>query len=591
VDNIQNNPRSKIERLYNAIRAEGTSDSDTSIVLVQLYYLASVLPLEAINHFLVELDTGERTAILKQSLTTEISSSHIWVESFVQRCSLLNSGLLQMLLENMTQEEFPNKQLAQILLDTIQKRRGKSGGCLTGSTTEIAGLCRKIIEKNASPQRSLYVGTAATAQVLTSADSNSLYEQIGSPALHQELSAALFGIAGITLDHRITSQIGVIGQDARNFECGYLADVWGAKQRAPQSIITHFPNLRSEVARLETMLDRVQGRITCVIPAGWLFATAGDDYRFKQYLIKEGLIEAVVQLPERLLSMTSLAPHIVILNTEKRSSTIQFINSSSEEFYRDLTRTERSLTGIDKIVDLYGSQDESIFHTYKTMEELLDNNCNLDVKRNLKSSQMEAVKSLLLDYETETLGDMVDILRCQAIKSISEPSAEHSEFKEVSPANINEYGMITADNDYKLSIVGIGDLNQAEKQRLKANDILFVIKGSVGRCAVVPGDCEGFIANQSFVILRLLPGAPMSPVLLFRYLRSPWGQNLIDNFGSGATVKMMKMADLKKLTVLVPDKKDQDEIEANQKQVEKLIRQKEQLENQISADLNQYWAV
>ena len=180
----------------------------------------------------------------------------------------------------------------------------------------------------------------------------------------------------------------------------------------------------------------------------------------------------------------------------------------------------------------------------------------------------------------------MDFFRAQAIKS----QEEGVEVKEANPADIENTGFI--EEPKKRIFFSESDFNTYAKQKLYPNDIVLAIKGSVGRVGMIPEDFKGdWIAGQSYVILRLKKGSEIiDPIVLYRYLASDLAQAQLLSKAAGATVKLIKMNDVKSMRVIVPSLEEQKEIVNNQREIESLYEQLDNTQEKIDKLRSAYWS-
>jgi len=95
------------------------------------------------------------------------------------------------------------------------------------------------------------------------------------------------------------------------------------------------------------------------------------------------------------------------------------------------------------------------------------------------------------------------------------------------------------------------------RSRIKEEDLLISVKGTIGRTAVV---CKGFVGNISRDIARIRLCKIVSPYFLRNYFESGQGQRLIDKATVGTTRKELSIKTLRKLHVPVPSESEQREI-------------------------------
>jgi type I restriction enzyme M protein len=100
--------------------------------------------------------------------------------------------------------------------------------------------------------------------------------------------------------------------------------------------------------------------------------------------------------------------------------------------------------------------------------------------------------------------------------------------------------------------------NKNKGQFLRPDDIVLIIKGSVGKVGIVPQGAPppgpgGWVAGQSGIILRVNERSTIEPKVLAMELRSPFGQELLKTVSSGATIPLIQLKELLRLQVPVPD--------------------------------------
>lgn len=101
----------------------------------------------------------------------------------------------------------------------------------------------------------------------------------------------------------------------------------------------------------------------------------------------------------------------------------------------------------------------------------------------------------------------------------------------------------------RFSLLGAG--------KIKSGDILFCLRGSLGKVASVGSLSEGAIAS-SLVIIR--PKSKITPEYLLLYLKSRLCKNMIDLYSNGAAQPNLSAASLKKFVIPVPSISTQNNI-------------------------------
>ena len=91
-------------------------------------------------------------------------------------------------------------------------------------------------------------------------------------------------------------------------------------------------------------------------------------------------------------------------------------------------------------------------------------------------------------------------------------------------------------------------------QVLKRGDIVFAIKGSVGKVGIMNDDYSvKVIAGQSMVIIRPRSGLMEEAVYLHQYLRTNLIQTKIKRLSVGQVIQNLKIKDIENLWILSPN--------------------------------------
>lgn len=392
--------------------------------------------------------------------------------------------------------------------------------------------------------------------------------------------------------HAISENDMAIFHPETPFEAAILSEPFGVAKYKPLLSSNKYSRLSSELVQAEALMKRVDGRIACLVRTGLLSMTSGDDAAFKQALLKAGLLEAVIQLPERLLSVTAIPVAIMVINTRGGFDQVTMIDASSADFYTDASRSERTLTNTQTILALLAGE-HSTFKESIAAEMLLNASANIHVNRYVKTEKQKKADQHLSQYELVHLQDIAEVRVCQMIKSIPEGDiAEDSEkIQQISQQNINRMGQIDTQTT-KTIVPEESQENRINNQILQHGDILFSTKGIIGICGLVKAPAVGMIPNQSFVIIRLRnnPYYP-SPKALFLYLRSALCSTLLDAQVTGAAMKVIKTQDMKMLKIPVITHDEQQALEQEYQSLLQLDEQRQALEAEINAGLNRIWPV
>lgn len=138
-----------------------------------------------------------------------------------------------------------------------------------------------------------------------------------------------------------------------------------------------------------------KGRMGIVVPNGVLFR-GGKDRDILKGIIKDDLVEAIIELPSSLFYETGIPPIILILNKNKmksRQNEILCVHAS-QDYERSKFRNKLRKEDISKIISVYENwTDQDDFSTIVNKATLVEN--DFDLGRILKDTKFEQRISLL----------------------------------------------------------------------------------------------------------------------------------------------------------------------------------------------------
>lgn len=349
----------------------------------------------------------------------------------------------------------------------------------------------------------------------------------------------------------------------------------------------------SDVLHIRHILAQTKRRAIVIVSNALLFRTAAGEKSLKVDLLTHQLLKTVISFPNFLLPIASVPFSIFMFDKEDAAlNKLLFVDLSSENFFIPKNRQEKigseryKLTNLDTIVNLVSERKTTKYSYLADYQECVTNDYDLSVKRYVLSTKHKEITSLIKKGKSVKLSDIATITRAQAIPSVENGNS----FFEVGNRDIELTGYIRTPN--KTIFVDEKFLHQAENQKLQQGDILLCIKGQIGVVGIVSDDCgNNWIAGQSYVIIRLVENAYIdNPIVLYRYLKSPFGQLLVNANASGAAVSFIQIDSIKNLKILVSSGKEQQEIIKTHKKVVELYKQIELIENEIEVLNNLHWS-
>jgi type I restriction enzyme M protein len=134
------------------------------------------------------------------------------------------------------------------------------------------------------------------------------------------------------------------------------------------------------------------GQAAIVIPHGVLFRKY--ESRYREPMLENDLIEAVIGLPENLFQNNSIPSAILILNRDKpeeREGEVLFVHAADEAFYEELSnQNELTEEGLDHIIDNFdGWTTEERVSRAVPIEEIRENDYNLNIALYVDTTEPE----------------------------------------------------------------------------------------------------------------------------------------------------------------------------------------------------------
>lgn len=308
------------------------------------------------------------------------------------------------------------------------------------------------------------------------------------------------------------------------------------------------------VLAIRHLLHQTRRRAVIAIANSVLFSP-GTERALREELISQGKIEAVISMPAGLLSNTSIAFSVLVLNPAGHTSTIRFANADTPQFCTQTSRARCQLVNVDKLLAQIEAGAETDSMVLASVAEVLKNNAQLQVSRYLLPNSQKKLMARLDTEPTVTLGKLVSTVRPMLISQREE--VETMTAMEISVPDLPPYGFIQATG--RLVQVPSQLDARTEQQFLRPFDIVLIVKGSVGRVGIVPHDVPppgpgGWIAGQSAIVLRVGNERTIDARALAVLLRSAIGQELLNSIVSGASsIKLIQLRELERLKILFPD--------------------------------------
>lgn len=313
------------------------------------------------------------------------------------------------------------------------------------------------------------------------------------------------------------------------------------------------------VLAVRQLLAVTRARIVIAVPNSLLFSS-GAENSLREDLLRRGLLRAVVALPGGLLSGTSLALTVMVIDQSGGIDAVRFVNADTQRFKKVVSRTRSTLTDPRDLASLCLSTTEDPDVVSVSVQDLLKNGAQLQVNRYVLPQAIARAQAVLASAKTAKLEELVEFLRAPPIAGEADTASDpevgddmSTVVYEIGPSDLPKFGYVTTPG--RRVLVGTG---RVEDQALRRGDIVLVVKGSVGKVGIVSAHVEAdqaglWIASQSAIVLRVRDRSRIDPRALFMQLRSPLGQQLLKGIVSGATIPLIQLKELRKLLVIAPE--------------------------------------
>lgn len=189
------------------------------------------------------------------------------------------------------------------------------------------------------------------------------------------------------------------------------AGVLAPKSKADFAFVLHSLNYLSP-----------RGRAAIICFPG-IFYRGGAEQKIRKYLVDNNFVESVISLPPNLFYGTSIAVNILVLSKHKTEPKTQFIDASSEDFFKKETNNNVLLPEhIDRILDIFGYKEEVQYvATSVDNAQIAENDYNLSVSSYVEAEdKREVIDIAKLNAEVAQTVKRIDVLRADIDEIIKE---------------------------------------------------------------------------------------------------------------------------------------------------------------------------
>ena len=343
-----------------------------------------------------------------------------------------------------------------------------------------------------------------------------------------------------------------------------------------------FPPLDKDMQEqiIENLVYSITGRFCVIVSLGFTFRL-GNTAKIRNEVLDTRRLQAVAELPTGFLpnSGISCAALFFAPKTDFQDS-VMFINLSGGEF-RDRERSSRMFTVLNNPAveilksGLAGTEYELCKKV--SYSEIESGGQVITPSRYVLSAEVQSSQEQILKGSTR-LSEIVDFVRVQ----VGRKENEGELYYEVTAGDINPAGLV----EQPERAIHLSKENPALKSQLKQNDLIFAIKGSVGKVGLITGTPCNWVVNQSFVILRL-KNKDWPVEFVFRQLKSNAMKNYIQSKTTGSVIPSLTMAELRELPLIAPTPHLIEKQKFRHERQIKLVKQIRELQKEL-AEFNEF---
>jgi type I restriction enzyme M protein len=312
-------------------------------------------------------------------------------------------------------------------------------------------------------------------------------------------------------------------------------------------VFERFPDKTSSltVLAIRHVIAQTAGRAVIAVTNSVLFSSGGER-RLRKDLLDAGVVQAVIGLPNGLLADSNIPFALLVLDKHQRHETVRFVNCDSAHFKEAESRTRFTLKSIHDIVELALGRASGPDSADVRREDLQQTEWNLLPSRHVIDAGMNLVDKVMGQYATVSLEEIAEVLRPLAETAITDPI----DVLEVGAADIQGSGFIATPTK---AITVSKARTKGGAVFLQPGDIVFVIKGSVGKVSIAPEDTPpvgpgGWVVGQSVAVVRI--NKPQTyRMAMTVFFRSDIGQELLRRLAAGATIPFLQIRELRQLRV------------------------------------------
>ena len=275
------------------------------------------------------------------------------------------------------------------------------------------------------------------------------------------------------------------------------------------------------------------------------------DAEYRKLLVDNGLIEAVISLPEKIFAPYTSIP-VTLLVLSRNNKQIKFINAEKMILNKSTNKLMNELD-VEEIIKEYNSNSNTNNTKIVSLEDVKNTNYSLYTPNYMEIEKIEIKNPMKLNSICKDVYRGYQV-SSNEIKQFSENINGREEYQIVNITNITD-GNIDSD----LTKI-YPDTDKMDKYLLQDKDLLVSSKGTLSKFAVVEiKNSEKYIPSGNFTILRLDTNV-INPYYLKIFFESNKGTAIINSIKSGGVLPAINLSQFKEINIPVPSIEEQNRI-------------------------------
>ncbi len=283
------------------------------------------------------------------------------------------------------------------------------------------------------------------------------------------------------------------------------------------------------------------GKVVAILNSGLL--TLNKYRKVREYLCKEGLIEGVILLPDKMYENVWINPYLVIFSRNNKS--IKFLDAKSEYVISRKNSKRINLLNEEKIDSIMSKYALEEYCKEVSNDEVENNGFVLTPNRYISDSNIDKNRVCIKDVVSE-IKRGISISASEMDQLISE---EVSDLPCVLPADIVS-GVVASEKYYH------GEIRKPGKNEAHRGDVLITKVGNPFNIAVAD---KNYLVVGNVYILKI-DNSKCSSEYVKCFLSSEAGQTEIMKYSTGSGTPVISISELSNIGIPVFDKDKQEEL-------------------------------